>query len=844
MEEVGGHCYCGQLNPVHLVGTFQCKECQKRFHPECLQCPVLSPLRGDTFYNFLCSHCGPHGQEEYQRSKISWLHVVMLTLYNLQLGGGGKCGYFRWKEHVCGFIDKNWTVFFGSQRKKTTLWHGTVAGTLSANCPQKFVSGTRELGEPGWWKLAEMRAPVYSVDTGRSSHRGTRQSSAATVSSTVSVQDVVEGKRARRARPQSVHAAMELKAKRRSVTENKRSRRSGLSPSGSSSHNITDSVADISSHSARSPCDTSPVKHLNTEVIIDSSHITSSLDINPVAHAATKTVDSVSGSMHKRVKQSGSVVSHMRTSCDPTDLVQCESSYLSKSCQSWSDSSHAHLTWNKDSQASLITDHFFTLSTQSNTTLQTSQQHHAAESLTGGMLLGEGEDSEEDFEIDPGTVSLATLDSNRDLSHSPVMEELMCNIKGDVELDVATTASIRQEPSQADITMDWEGPSEDEGGTSEGESSSDGEEGKETVGKTPVPRRQDRKRLQEEEEERAVVQPSLRHMTLYDEMVLLRRLNASGNVIVCEDGETDMAGWTAEQLQHACNRLRRKLIVRKLKRENGLAEFDLDADVTRLAINCWGAPPPVQDIDGLNVYGAPLTRHPHGYVHTLDRFMARLGGAGVSIQHTSFRTRLVGFEDDQLQPITSPYTMRVLKPFICRDMESEPQKLKLLQEIVAYPHRRDPQWIAPASAPIDYCYVRPQHIPSVNMLCSTFFWPGIDLSECLQYPDFSCVVLYKRVVVAFAFLVPDVKHNEAYISFIFTHPEWRGAGIASFMLYHLIQTCMGKDITLHVSATNPAMLLYQKFGFKAEELCLDFYDKYFPVNSRECKHAFFLRLHR
>ncbi len=42
-------------------------------------------------------------------------------------------------------------------------------------------------------------------------------------------------------------------------------------------------------------------------------------------------------------------------------------------------------------------------------------------------------------------------------------------------------------------------------------------------------------------------------------------------------------------------------------------------------------------------------------------------------------------------------------------------------------------------------------------------------------------------MIGFAFLVPDVKYNEAYISFLFTHPEWRGAGIATFMLYHLIQ---------------------------------------------------------
>jgi ribosomal protein S18 acetylase RimI-like enzyme len=36
------------------------------------------------------------------------------------------------------------------------------------------------------------------------------------------------------------------------------------------------------------------------------------------------------------------------------------------------------------------------------------------------------------------------------------------------------------------------------------------------------------------------------------------------------------------------------------------------------------------------------------------------------------------------------------------------------------------------------------------------------------------------------------------------------------MLYHLVQSCQGKDVTLHVSVDNPAMLLYQSFGFKAE----------------------------
>ena len=55
---------------------------------------------------------------------------------------------------------------------------------------------------------------------------------------------------------------------------------------------------------------------------------------------------------------------------------------------------------------------------------------------------------------------------------------------------------------------------------------------------------------------------------------------------------------------------------------------------------------------------------------------------------------------------------------------------------------------------------------------------------------------------------------------------------------------MGKDITLHVSPTNPAVLLYQKFGFKVEETVNNFYDKFLPPESKDCKHALFLRLAR
>merc|ERR1719219_840144 len=161
----------------------------------------------------------------------------------------------------------------------------------------------------------------------------------------------------------------------------------------------------------------------------------------------------------------------------------------------------------------------------------------------------------------------------------------------------------------------------------------------------------------------------------------------------------------------------------------------------------------------------------------------------------SFYQRLHGMGD--LKFIKSFHTHRILKPYIRQDFETEPPKLKLLRQI----NQRSEEKPIPKN-PINFCYIQPKHVAQINRLAHEFFWPGIDVSECLKFPDFTCVVTYKELIVGFATLIPDYSYTEAYISYIFTHPEWRRHGIAKFMLYHLIQTCMGKDIVLHVSATN------------------------------------------
>ncbi|XP_072907657.1 cysteine-rich protein 2-binding protein isoform X1 [Hemitrygon akajei] len=342
-------------------------------------------------------------------------------------------------------------------------------------------------------------------------------------------------------------------------------------------------------------------------------------------------------------------------------------------------------------------------------------------------------------------------------------------------------------------------------------------------------RAHERKKVQMER----VVQPPVPKYTalsLYDERLLLRRLESCPHALA---------------LSVEAKRLRRKLLVRQAKRERGLPLFDLDRAVeaaVSLVGEVYGAKE--GNCNGIPMGTGTFRTTSHDF-RILDRYQIPLSHTkGYQEQRIKFLHRLTGSGDLRNQCIVSPYTSRVLKPYIRRDFDCIPPKLKLLAEVRAYPHRDDPSWKAEAEAPIDYCYVCPNFIPTINSMCHEFFWPGIDMSECLQYPDFSVVVLYKKVIIGFGFMVPDVKYNQAYISFLLVHPEWRRAGIATFMIYHLIQTCMGKDVTLHVSASNSAMLLYQKFGFKAEEYILDFYDKYHPLDSKECKHAFLLRLRR
>lgn len=129
---------------------------------------------------------------------------------------------------------------------------------------------------------------------------------------------------------------------------------------------------------------------------------------------------------------------------------------------------------------------------------------------------------------------------------------------------------------------------------------------------------------------------------------------------------------------------------------------------------------------------------------------------------------------------------------------------------------------------IDFCYVREEHIRPINTLVEEHFWPNINMAECLLYPEFTVVALYKKLVVGLGAMVPHPsKPNETYITFLATRRHWQQAGIGSFMLYHLIATCQSAHITLHCSVSRmDALNLYFKFGFKVQCVVLNFYKPY------------------
>lgn len=76
--------------------------------------------------------------------------------------------------------------------------------------------------------------------------------------------------------------------------------------------------------------------------------------------------------------------------------------------------------------------------------------------------------------------------------------------------------------------------------------------------------------------------------------------------------------------------------------------------------------------------------------------------------------------------ILSPYSRIYLKPYIRRDTSTFPLWLKLMTQVQMKANHKNGEFVMLTRASIDYTYVQPEHIPAINSLCNSFFWPGID----------------------------------------------------------------------------------------------------------------------
>lgn len=129
------------------------------------------PLAGDWCYAFKCSDC-TGGTETFEFLPRSWMDIVQIVIYNLRLrredellAEGKEVDkdkmFFRFKEDICYFIDKNWgRVCFGKSR--TVTWNNTIGSSLSSH-PELFVSGYNYYKQSGFWSTVSPNNPTIGA---------------------------------------------------------------------------------------------------------------------------------------------------------------------------------------------------------------------------------------------------------------------------------------------------------------------------------------------------------------------------------------------------------------------------------------------------------------------------------------------------------------------------------------------------------------------------------------------------------------------------------------------------------------------------------------------------------
>ena len=135
-----------------------------------------------------------------------------------------------------------------------------------------------------------------------------------------------------------------------------------------------------------------------------------------------------------------------------------------------------------------------------------------------------------------------------------------------------------------------------------------------------------------------------------------------------------------------------------------------------------------------------------------------------------------------------------------------------------------------------------EEIVALDELCFAGIWSKAGYLRELESPNSSLFLLWlteerkkpktisaspRRCAVGIGCLWSIV--NEAHITLLGIHPEYRGRGLGMLLFYSLLQDGVGRDLeraTLEVNANNySAINLYQKFGFKVAGKRRNYYPK-------------------
>jgi GNAT superfamily N-acetyltransferase len=145
-------------------------------------------------------------------------------------------------------------------------------------------------------------------------------------------------------------------------------------------------------------------------------------------------------------------------------------------------------------------------------------------------------------------------------------------------------------------------------------------------------------------------------------------------------------------------------------------------------------------------------------------------------------------------------------PYIRREYGLYPLGLQFLQEIAFISSGKDDglnssNTLVRSASPIDFIPLATSHISQCNALLERYFWPGINITDCLSFKT-GIVALYRKLVVGVGVVTPD-----GYLMYLAVRPHWEGQGLGRMMLWWLVKENDKVDITLHVAADNPALVL-------------------------------------